>query len=156
MSSRKQPRDARVAAPEPIVVDILRLGDLRPPREHQFILHAVLWIPGPDGEDDEPDAAVGGEAAGGGWRFAAAAAAISLGGDDWGAWFGGGVVVAVVVAVRGVAGSVVMEEEVGGSSRAGGFLASFGALFPTPVAFAELRGWNCVGAGDGVVGWGGG
>lgn len=62
MPTGKQPRHARIAPPEPIVIDVLRLRDLRAPREEQFIVDVLVGVVRPEGLDDEPDAAVGWEA----------------------------------------------------------------------------------------------
>lgn len=63
MPARKQPRRARIAPPEPVVVDVLRLGDLRAAREEQLVRDVVVRVVGPQRLDDESDAAVGREAA---------------------------------------------------------------------------------------------
>lgn len=63
MRPRKQTRAPSVAAPEPVVVDILRLGDIRAARENQLIFDCVFRVPCPQGVDDEANAAVRREAA---------------------------------------------------------------------------------------------
>lgn len=63
MRTRKQSRAPSIAAPEPVIVDILGLGDIRATRKDQFILDRVFRVPRPPGVDDEADAAVWWEAA---------------------------------------------------------------------------------------------
>lgn len=63
MRSGKQSRLTSIAAPKPIVVDVLNLRNLRPAWEHQFILDIVLGIPRPERMNDEANATVRWEAA---------------------------------------------------------------------------------------------
>lgn len=58
MRSRKKPRSACVAAPKPIIVDILRLGDIRTARKRQFIFDIVFRIPRPKRMNNQPNPTV--------------------------------------------------------------------------------------------------
>ena len=58
MRARKQSRSTSIASPEPIIVDILRLGDMRTTRENELVLDFFFWVPGPQSVDDESDTTV--------------------------------------------------------------------------------------------------
>lgn len=58
MRTRKQTCSTSIASPEPIVVDILCLGDMRTAREHKLVFNFFFRVPGPQSVDDKPDTTV--------------------------------------------------------------------------------------------------
>lgn len=58
MRTRKQTCPTSIASPEPIVVDILCLGDMRTAREHKLVFNFFFRVPGPQSVDDKPDTTV--------------------------------------------------------------------------------------------------
>jgi hypothetical protein len=124
--SGKQPSTTGIAAPEPIIVDILDLLDISTSWEKYLILDFFLGVIRPHGMYDETDATIGWKASEGrsmlrGRSPGSLIRSISSGAAAWGRL---------------------------GASETRRLFAAFLAFLPAPVADADLR------RSDGASGWG--